>query len=114
MLYLYSGKCRLGTVGQPTRFVDASGNSLFVGDIVVVTDDDFGIISLTAVVSDEFTTYSNGLHIIKDGPVEHFVMGIKGVDLDSPGTWTVRKVKDHSDVISGEHWESYGFSYKDE
>lgn len=113
MLYLYSGKCRLGTVGQPTRFVDASENRLFVGDIVVISNDS-GIISLTAVVSDEFTTYSNGFHSIKDGPVEHFVMGIKSVDLDSPGTWAVSKVKDHSDVISGEHWKSYGFSYKDE
>lgn len=113
-MYLYSGKCRLGTVGQPTPFKDALGNELFVGDIVIVYTDDYGPESLTAVVSDEFTSYSDGEHRVKEGPIKPFVMGIKSVDLAEPGTWKVRRVKKHQDVVDGEHWTAYGFSYHKE
>lgn len=113
-MFVYSGDCRLGTVGDVTPFSDMFGNALFVGDIVITLTDNHMTGQLTAVVSDEFTSYSNGTHKIKEGPVEPFVMGIKSVDLATPGTWSVMKLKDHSDVISGEHWQAYGFNFRNE
>lgn len=113
-MYIYSGDCRLGTVGQPTKFSDLHGKPLFVGDIVITYADNYEPDSLTAVVSDEFTTYWGGEYRVKGGPAESFVMGIKSVDLDNPDQWRVLKVKDHQDVIDGEHWKAYGFNYSAE
>ena len=110
--FLYSGNCRMGTVGQPTPFKDYLGDNLFVGDIVITFTKDYIPDGLTAVVSDEFTSYIGGIHKIKDGPIEPFVMGIKNVDLDHQDIWMVKKIKDYKDVISGEHWPEYGFRYE--
>lgn len=116
-VFVYSGKCRQGDVGEPTSLKDFTGADLFVGDIVIIsTIDEFGICSnngLTVVVSDKYTTYSNGEHRIKEGEVEHFVMGIKSVDFMGKDAekWIVKRVKSFKDVIVGEHWTDYGFSY---
>ena len=113
-MYVYSGKCRQGRVGQPTAFEDMYEHPLFVGDIVCIAHEDATPDHLTVVVSDEFTTYSDCEHRVKDGPVEHFVMGIKSVPLDEAGAWRVLRVKDHADVIDGEHWRKFGFRYAKE
>jgi hypothetical protein len=89
---------------------DIRGKELFTGDIVLTFTESYSVDYLTAVVSDQFASYSDGTHI------EHkshspFVMGIKNVNLDE-GEWMILKVKDWSDCIDGEHWKEYGFNYK--
>lgn len=110
-MLVYSGKCRLGKVGDETPFTDVRGNKLVVGDIVVIYAEDYTAEGLTVVVSDEFTTYSDGTHKIKEGPIKPFVMGIASIDLEKPNEWRVLKVKDAADVVDGEHWKAYGFNY---
>jgi len=97
---------------------DLSGKELFVGDIVmssVINED--GICEnhgLSAVVSDRWETWSGGIHKEKEGVVEHFVMGIKSIEFmgkDSKN-WIVKKLKDWSECLEGEHWIEYGFSYR--
>lgn len=110
-MFVYSGKCRLGKVGDETPFTDVHGNKLVVGDIVVIYTEDYTPENLTVVVSDEFVSFSDGTHKIKDGPIIPFVMGIAGVDLNSPNEWRVLRVKSAADVIDGEHWKAYGFNY---
>lgn len=119
-VFVYSGKCREGDVGEPTSLKDFTGEQLFVGDIVITsTIDDFGICNnngLTVVVSDKYTSVNCGTHTehrIKEGEVEHFVMGIKSVDFMGKDAekWIVKRVKSFKDVIAGEHWKDYGFSY---
>ncbi len=40
-------------------------------------------------------------------------MGIKNVDFMGADSekWIVKKVKSFEDVIAGEHWKDFGFSY---
>ena len=115
--FVLSGDCRLGDVGEPTPLIDNAGNELFVGDIVITsTIDKFGICSnngLTVVCSDKWTSYTDGSHIAKQEPFEYFVMGIKNVDFMGTDSehWIVNRVKSFSDVIPGEHWPGFGFSY---
>jgi len=115
--YVLCGECREGNVGEATNLCDTNGSPLYVGDIVcLATKDSFGIscfYGISVVVSDRWTTYSNGTHEEKLGLITHFVMGIKDVDfMADDSEWYVKKVKSHSDVISGEHWIDYGFSYQ--
>jgi hypothetical protein len=123
-MYIYSGKCRLGKVGEPTNLTTTSESPLCVGDIVITsTIDEFGICSnngLTAVVSDKYTTFQTGKdehrHDEKQGETEYFIMGIKGVDyMDKDyDKWHVALVKSHKEVIPGEHWDGFGFNYKED
>jgi hypothetical protein len=115
--FVLSGKCRIGDVGEPTHLKDFTGKDLFVGDIVITSViDKFGICDntgLTVVCSDKWTSYHDGTHIEKDGEIEYFVMGIKNVDFMGADSeeWIVKKVKSFEDVIAGEHWKDFGFSY---
>lgn len=114
--FVLSGKCRKGDVGESTPLTDCYGNKLFVGDIVATfTKDEFGVCyfsGLTAVVSDKWTSYNDGTHVQKEGGVEHFVMGIKGVDfMKEDSKWSVQKLKSFEDVVSGEKWKEFGFNY---
>ncbi len=116
--YIYSGGCRIGTVGQPTQLVERDGEPLFVGDIVITsTIDESGICDntgLSVVCSDEWTSYSDGTHLVKHGDICHFVMGIKNVDFMGADSerWIVKKVKSFEDVVDGENWRDFKFSYK--
>jgi hypothetical protein len=117
MMYVYSGECRLCDVGVYSGFSDAAGIPLSTGDIVLTyTENEMGcrfVGGLSVVVSDQYTTFSGGRHEIKNGDVEFFVMGVRGVDLiNAPGEWKVHLVKSHEDVINGEHWKDYGFSFR--
>jgi hypothetical protein len=64
------------------------------------------------VIRDEYRSFSGGAHLPVDEPGDPFVMGIKSVPLEDTGEWRVLKVKDFSDVVPGEHWREYGFSYQ--
>jgi len=118
-MYIYSGKCRQGICGEVTPMTDSLKKKLHVGDIVMVsTIDENGICDntgLTVVVSDRFESFSDGTHKEKSEGVQYFVMGIKDVDFIGKDSerWFVKKVKDVSDVVSGEHWEDYGFRYSE-
>jgi hypothetical protein len=123
-MYVYSGKVREGLCGDATPLVDVDGKPLFVGDIVIPsTIDEFGICyntGLSVVVSDRYTSYSNGSHVEKEGEIEYFVMGIKSVNfMNKPAQdqyqkeWMVKKVKSYEDVVDGEHWKDYGFNFSE-
>jgi hypothetical protein len=115
--FILSGNCRMGDVGEPTPLKDFTDKDLFVGDIVIVsTIDSMGICEnhgLSVVCSDKWTSYSDGTHVAKESNIEHFVMGIKNVDFMGKDSekWIVERVKSFEDVIAGEHWKDYGFSY---
>jgi hypothetical protein len=119
-MYIYSGECRLGICGEPTPFKDLTGADLFVGDIVLPSSIDASGIcdnhELTAVVSDKFKSYSDGTHVEKEGQIEYFVMGIKGVDFMGRDSecWSVRKLKSFDQVVEGEVWKDYGFKYSNQ
>lgn len=114
--FVLSGKCRIGDVGEETKLEDITGEKLYVGDIVITsTIDEMGVCNnngLTVVCSDKWTSYSDGTHKAKPN-YEHFVMGIKNVDFmgKDRDKWMVKRVKSHKDVIVGEKWKDFGFSY---
>ena len=119
MMYVYSGKRRLCDAGVSTGYSDAHGKPLYTGDIVVsyTVDEAQGFAylgGLTVVVSDKYTTYSNGEHVKKEGDPEFYVMGIRDVSLVDKSGWRVMKLKGFESVINGEHWPDYGFSFKEE
>lgn len=117
-MYIYSGECRMGNCGEKTGLEDFTCKELFVGDIVMAsTIDKMGICNnygLSAVVSDRWTSYSDGSHKEKESNIEYFVMGIKSVNFMEKDSkkWIVKKLKDWSECINGEHWKENGFSYR--
>ena len=112
MMLVYSGKCRLCETGKAVGFRDMEGKELSTGDIVAIWSERGPSPVLTVVVSDQFESFSDGSHEENESP-EYFVMGLKSVNLaDEPGYWRVFKLKDHADVIDGEHWSAWGFSFK--
>lgn len=120
-LKVFSGKCCLCDVGVDISQKDYMGESLHTGDIVMVWHGEFiGTESecwypsggLTVVVSDQYQSFSNGSVVQKDDAPEPFVMGIKTCGFDDP-EWQIHIVKKFRDVVDGEHWPAYGFSYKE-
>lgn len=119
-MYVYSGKCRLCECGLKTSLISMSGKKLKTGDVVVsYVADNNNILSclggLSVVVCDQWQSYSDGTHKIiskynksKDIP-DAFIMGIKKVKLGKD--WHAECVKACEDVIVGEHWKDFGFSY---
>lgn len=120
MKYLHSGKCRQCAVGMATGKKDISGADLFTGDIVLLLTNVYGRASegLTAMTANQYrsvqTIKGATEHHLSEEELEFYVMGIKSIDFESDETWQVWKVKDHKDVIDGEHWPAFGFSYKEE
>ena len=110
-MFVYSGKCRQCETGLKTNEKDMAGKELFTGDIVVIFTDDYHPDGLTVVIAHQWKSYSNGKHELIDENPEPFVMGIETVCW-TDDEWKVMKVKDHSDVIEGEHWKDFGFNYK--
>ena len=119
-LKVHSGKCCLCDVGVPVGHQDENGVDLHTGDIVVFwhgwyigTDSEYwdGGDSLTVVVMDQYQSFSDGTVKLQDGPHAPFVMGIRDCGFSHP-EWRVRIVKKFSDVVVGEHWPAYGFSYR--
>ena len=127
-MFVYSGKCRLCETGIQTKRKDLYDNDLYTGDIVVIFKVDDNMLlemsgNLSVVVKDDYSTSWDGKetrHVKNGQEGEPFVMGIKSEWHGDPegryermgGNWRVWKVKDHSDVIDGEHWKAYGFNYR--
>lgn len=107
---VYSGKCEHGICGTPTNLVDATGNSLCVGDIVMMaTRDDQGIMYLAGLS----VVFEDRPHLV--GRTEQgnpFIMGLANVDINTDEEWYIKRVKEWSDCIPGEHWKDYGFNYQ--
>ena len=115
-MYVYSGDVRLCKVGADTEFRDLHNNLLRTGDIVVSwCRDGHTVTGLSVVVRDEFNCYFGQEPIPLDEPGEPFVMGLKTANITEPDTegfWQVMRVKRAEDVIDGEHWKDYGFSFR--
>jgi hypothetical protein len=120
-LQVFSGKCCLCDVGIPIKSKATFGNNrneLHTGDIVIVwrgnyigTDIEcWNPTGLTVVVSDQYQSYSDG-SVIEQLPHKPYVMGIANIGFEHP-EWQIQLVKSHTDVIDGEHWKDFGFSYK--
>lgn len=120
-LRVFSGKCCLCDVGIPVQAQSTWGDpvEIHTGDIVIVWHGDYlgtdletwtpsG--GLTAVVSDDYQSFSDGTIKPLDTEEEAFAMGIKDCGFLHP-EWRVQVVKKYLDVIPGEHWPQYGFSY---
>lgn len=117
---VFSGKCCLCDAGISVDAVDVSGKKLYTGDIVLVyngryigTDSEewYPAGGLTCVVGNQYQSYTDGNveHLTDD--FEPFVMGIKNCGFNHP-EWQIHKVKSFEDVVSGEHWPDFGFSYE--
>lgn len=120
-LKVFSGKCCLCDVGIPTMAKTTYGDpvELHTGDIVILwngrylgTDNEFwnASDSLTAIVANQYQSYSDGTIILKDKNPLPFAMGIKDCGFNDP-EWRIQLVKKYTEVIPGEHWKAYGFSY---
>ena len=122
-LRVFSGKCCLCDVGHEVNAKDYMGEPIHTGDIVMIWHGEYidtesecwyPAGGLTVVVNDQYSSVGDGRTIIhreKEGQPDPFVMGIKGCGFNDP-SWQVHIVKKHSDVIDGEHWPAYGFSYQ--
>lgn len=118
---IFSGSCCLCDIGVPINEMDIFGRELFTGDIVQIWHGDYlgtdleqwlPSAGLTAVVSNQYQSFSDGSIKMSESPLEFFVMGIKGAFIRKDPSWKVCIVKSHTDVIEGEKWINYGFSYK--
>ncbi|WP_395175085.1 hypothetical protein [Roseibium alexandrii] len=117
VLRIFSGNCCEGDIGLTVDAKDVQGKDLHTGDIVLlyhVFDEEAGPIEcygLTAIVSDQYTSFSDGTYRRNPEPPEFYCMGIKTCGFDDPA-WRIQIVKKFNDVIDGENWPRYGFSYK--
>jgi hypothetical protein len=119
---VFSGECQLCDTGIPAGGNDADGKPLHTGDIVAVYHGSFIgteleqwdlTRGLTAVVADQYDSYSNGTARLKDGEPHAYVMGIRVCGFDSPA-WRIVLLKKFSDVVDGENWKDFGFNYRSE
>lgn len=119
ILKVFSGDCCLCDVGMAVGAQDCEGRDLHTGDIVTIhsgeylgTDAETWSLArpLTAVVADQYQSYSNGSITLRGESHSPFVMGIKTCGFNDPA-WRVQIVKKFSDVVEGERWTSWGFNY---
>jgi len=118
---IFSGRCCLCDVGIPTNQVDMNGTELFSGDIVqlwhgsyIGTDIEEWMPSdgLTAIVGNQYQSYSDGtIELINSNP-ELFTMGISSCGIQNT-EWKVKLVKSHKDIITGERFIAFGINYKE-
>ncbi|MDY6857334.1 MAG: hypothetical protein SWO11_22050 [Thermodesulfobacteriota bacterium] len=117
---IYSGSCCLCDVGLPANQKDIHGNDLFSGDIVMLwhgsylgTDIEEWLPSdgLTAIVGNQYQSYSNGTVKLLTNKPSLFTMGISDCGIQND-EWKVSLVKSHKDIIPGERFIAYGFNYK--
>lgn len=119
-MQVWSGKCCLCDVGIPSGLKDfATEEELHTGDIVLLycvywpnTDIEFWkCTGMTVIVSDQYTTYTDGRIEENPLPVQPYCMGVKSINFPNE-EWKIQLIKKHSDVVDGEHWPAYGFNYK--
>lgn len=116
-MFILSGNRVKGRCGRETKLKDRNGETLFVGDIVALFHKDNlncdKFQGLTAVVDDEYTSYSDGYIAVTNRNPQAFIMGIASEDIMSEKSeWSVERVKSYTRVINNENWYNYGFTYK--
>lgn len=120
MLAIYSENYCMCDIGRKTGEVDMHGQELFTGDIVqlwhgnyIGTDREEWMPSdgLTAIVANQYISYSDGVVKLLDKNAKPFTMGISAVGI-SDREWHVSLVKSHSEVVEGERFKAYGFNYR--
>lgn len=120
-LRVFSGMCCLCDVGIPVNARGTWGDAVEIhtGDIVIVwhgqhigtdVEEWTPVGGLSVVVAKHYQSYMGGRIELIEDPEPPYVMGIKDCGFDHP-SWRVQVVKKFSNVISGEHWPDYGFSY---
>jgi hypothetical protein len=105
---------------------DDSGSALSTGDIVMTytISKTFGvadIASLSVVTANHYANFQgiDPVKLPKEEQSKPFVMGIASCDIKEPEedypetVWRVRRLKKFEDVIDGERWREWGFSYKE-
>ena len=117
---LYGGSCCICDVGMPTGEKDMHGKELFSGDIVQLWHGNYigedieewlPSSGLTAIVGNQYQSYSDGtIKTLTDTP-DLFTMGIAKCGIQNE-EWRVSLVKSHRDIIPGERFESFGFNYR--
>lgn len=125
MLGVFSGDCLIGKVGEPTIFKDFIGEDLFIGDIILCFHYDYNLgctsYYMTVLCSNDYINYSNGVVVQKpDNEIEEpFILGIKEGNMaieneegELLSGWILQKIKDHRDIVDGEHWKGYGINYR--
>jgi hypothetical protein len=119
---IYSGTCCMCDVGIPTGEFDMKGRELFTGDIVQLWHGDYigtdfeewmPSDGLTAIVSNQYQSYTDGTVVLIDSEAKPFTMGIFSIGV-SGEDWRVSLVKSHTDIVVGERFAAYGFNYRDE
>lgn len=121
---VFSGRCCFCDVGRPTGNQDMHGNELFTGDIVQLwnghfigteLEEWFPCSGLTAIVAEQYQSYARAYgevdHVLVDDDAKPFTMGIKSIGVQG-GDWKVSLVKSHKDIVEGERFISYGFSFR--
>tara|TARA_Y100001951_G_scaffold105377_1_gene122759 strand:+ start:11611 stop:11943 length:333 start_codon:yes stop_codon:yes gene_type:complete len=106
--------------GLATGETDMHGHELFSGDIVQLWHGNWigeefeewlPSSGLTAILGNQYQSYSNGItELLTDKP-ELFTMGIAGIGVQG-GEWKVSLVKSHSEIIAGERFAAYGINYR--
>jgi len=126
MLGIFSGKCLKGVCGEITDLYDYKNNHLYIGDIVLVQYNEYGLgfhsAYMSVIVNNKFETFSDG-SIIENKDYYSFVMGIANVtkkelayeneEGELTSGWVIEKIKSYKDVVNGEHWKDFGFNYRD-
>ena len=117
---IYSGNCCMCDVGIPTGEVDMHGNELFSGDIVqlwhgnyIGTDFEewYPSSGVTAIVGDQYQSYTDGKVELIDSNPDLFTMGIAKCGVQNH-EWKVSLIKSYKDIVVGEKYISYGFNFK--
>lgn len=117
---IYSGTSCFCDVGIETGETDMHGESLFTGDIVQLWHGNYigaeceewlPSSGITAIVANQYTSYSDGTIKLNEGENKPFTMGIARCGVQNH-EWKVSLVKSHKDIIPGERFPSYGFNYK--
>lgn len=102
-LEIYSGKVCLGRAGVETGVRDLRGRPVNTGDIVILYHDDGPDCSIR--VSSPLTV------VVQHDDGDFYTMGIRSVGVSSE-EWPVEIAKKYHDVVPGEHWPEWGFSYR--
>lgn len=120
-LKIWSGKSCLCDIGIAVAANSTWGDPIQIhtGDIVIIWHGNYmgsdleswtPNSDLTAVVANQYQSFSDGSIKLLDMTPTAYVMGIKDCGFDDR-EWRVQVVKKFSDVIDGERWPAYRFSY---
>jgi hypothetical protein len=119
-LKVFSGECCKCDAGTPIAEKCQSGADLHTGDIVLLWHGEYLETEiecwypneyLTVIVTDQYTSYSDGSIVKNTDDKQPYAMGIKSCGFNAP-EWRIQLVKKWSDVVEGEHWPAFGFSYR--